>query len=305
MIEGEDITDCISSRQRYGGSADDGGVDKCNGEQYAHGRAYIFAKSGSNATGIREVAELRLSLKDRCAEHHHCNGTDHDENDTQPEVGFLVTDEAWRDAFVDDIALLKEQLPRSDRRADNPDDKKKNIGQLAVRQIGNRQIAYDLVARYMRRKHDRNQQQATEAQEQREALETAKTARACRSHGQQCSNCNTCDLRDAEIVERQADADKFSNDRQAIEDEQIDDTESTPEFAEPFQNESSMANARHCAKAEHHFLVHIEDRHQKQQCPEQRCAVVLSSLSIGGESTGVIISDHDDQAGAEDRQQGE
>ena len=64
-----------------------------------------------------------------------------------------------------------------------------------------------------------------------------------------------------------------------------------------------MADAGHRAEAQHHLLVHVEDRDQQQQRPQQRRAVVLAGLGVGGEGAGVVVADHDDQAGAEDREQ--
>ena len=65
-----------------------------------------------------------------------------------------------------------------------------------------------------------------------------------------------------------------------------------------------MADAGHRAEAQHHLLIDVEDGNQQQQRPQQRRAVVLAGLGIGAERAGVIVADHDDQAGAEDREQG-
>ena len=57
------------------------------------------------------------------------------------------------------------------------------------------------------------------------------------------------------------------------------------------------------AEAEHHLLVHVQHRDQQQQRPQQLRAVDLAGLPVGGERAGVVIADHDDQAGADDREQ--
>jgi hypothetical protein len=64
-----------------------------------------------------------------------------------------------------------------------------------------------------------------------------------------------------------------------------------------------MAEARDRAQPQHHLLVHIKDRDQEHQCPQQRGAVVLARLGVGTERAGVVVTDHDDQTRPEDRKQ--
>ena len=64
-----------------------------------------------------------------------------------------------------------------------------------------------------------------------------------------------------------------------------------------------MADAGHRAEAQHHLLVDVEHGNQQQQRPQQRRAVVLPGLGVGAEGAGVIVADHDDEAGTEDREQ--
>ncbi|CAJ0733863.1 hypothetical protein R38712_05343 [Ralstonia pickettii] len=64
-----------------------------------------------------------------------------------------------------------------------------------------------------------------------------------------------------------------------------------------------MAHTGDGAQAQHHLLVHVKHRDEQQQRPEQRGAVVLPGLRVGAEGTGIVVADHDDQAGAEDGEQ--
>ncbi len=64
-----------------------------------------------------------------------------------------------------------------------------------------------------------------------------------------------------------------------------------------------MADAGDGAQAQHHLLVDVQDGDQQEQGPQQVGAVVLARLAVGGERAGVVVADHDDQAGADDRQQ--
>ena len=64
-----------------------------------------------------------------------------------------------------------------------------------------------------------------------------------------------------------------------------------------------MADPGHRTEAQDHLLVHVQDRDQQQQGPQQRRAVVLARLRIGTEGAGVVIADHDDQARAQNREE--
>src|SRR2546427_10410535 len=58
-------------------------------------------------------------------------------------------------------------------------------------------------------------------------------------------------------------------------------------------------------QADAHLLIDNEHGDQQQQRPQQAGAVVLASLGIGRDAAGVVVADHDDQAGPHDGQQRE
>ena len=64
-----------------------------------------------------------------------------------------------------------------------------------------------------------------------------------------------------------------------------------------------MPDARDRAEAQHHLLVYEQDRDQQRQRPQQRRAVVLAGLGVGAEGAGIVVADHDDEPGTEDRQE--
>ena len=65
-----------------------------------------------------------------------------------------------------------------------------------------------------------------------------------------------------------------------------------------------MADAGDRAEAQHHLLVDVEHGDQQRQRPQQRRAVGLAGLAVGREGARVVVAGHDDQAGAEDGEQG-
>ena len=155
----------------------------------------------------------------------------------------------------------------------------------------------------MNHDHDGYQEERADHESHAHALESLERARAGGGHDHKGGDQDARDLRNAQIVEPQADADELRDDRQCIEDEQIDHTERAPELAEALEDEPGMAHAGHDTQAEHHFLVHVEDRHQQKQHPKQAGAIVLAGLGIGSERAGVVVANHDNETWSEDRQQ--
>ena len=265
----------------------------------------MFRQPCRNGCGIDELPGFRRAGE--CMRHAGDNGhrADDHQHDAQPQIDALVADEARRDALVDHIALLEKQLPRRDGGADNTDDEQHHVGQRCVGwHMRHHKVVQHVAHRRMHHDKQRNQQQAAQHQHHREALETAEVASAGSGHDEHCRHADSQQLGQAEEIQSQADADEFGDDGQRIQDKQVDHAEGTPEFAEAFQDQARMADAGDCAQAQHHFLIHIQDRDQQGQRPQQRGAVILPGLRVGAESAGIVVANHHDQARAEDGEQG-
>ena len=85
-------------------------------------RPAYFSRPAATTARIGEIAELRRAGESRGREGHHRDRADDDERDADPQIDPLVADEARRDALVDHIALLEEQLPGRHGGADDGDD---------------------------------------------------------------------------------------------------------------------------------------------------------------------------------------
>ncbi len=226
---------------------------------------------------------------------------DDDEADADPQVEPLVANEARRDALVDDVALLEEQLPGRDRGADDADDQQHHVAQLAARrQLRNDEVARHLRERRMDHEIDRHEQEARADEDHREALEAPEVAGADGDHDQRRGDDDARGLVEAEVIERQRDADELGDDGQGVEQEQVDDAERAPELAEALEDQPRVADAGHGAQAQHHLLIDVENGNQQRQRPQQRGAVGLAGLAVGREGAGVVVADHDDEAGSED-----
>ncbi len=75
--------------------------------------------------------------------------------------------------------------------------------------------------------------------------------------------------------------------------------------AEALEDEPAVTDPGDRAEADDHLLVHDQHRDEQDQHPEQARAVVLARLGVGGDAAGVVVADHDDEAGAHDRAQRE
>ena len=64
-----------------------------------------------------------------------------------------------------------------------------------------------------------------------------------------------------------ADADELGDQRECVQDEQIDDAEGAPESSEALEDEPRMADAGDRAEAQDHLLVHIEHRNEQREGP--------------------------------------
>ena len=265
----------------------------------------VFADARSDGAGVLEVAELRPSGKRRRGEEHQRHGTDHDEHDTDGEIEPFVVEETRRDALVDDVALLKEELPRRDRGADDRDDRKHDHAEIALRQTGDEEVVGRGAERPMRDDEDRHERKTAEAERHREALEAPEVALRCGEHHARSGDGDAGEPRQAEIRECEADADEFGDDRERIEHEQIDHAERAPEFAEAFEDQTRVPDAGHDAEPQNHLLIHVQHGHEEQQRPQEARTVVLSGLRVRAECAGVVIADHHDQTRAEDREKRE
>jgi len=142
MAQVEDITDRIGGRQRHRRGADDAGIEEGQCKQHRGDLPGISFEADSDAPGIAERAEFGAPGKGCGGERHQRHRTDGYERDADPQIGALVGDEARRDALVDDIALLKEQLPGRHCGTDDGNDKQHHLTQrAAMRQPRDQEVA--------------------------------------------------------------------------------------------------------------------------------------------------------------------
>ncbi len=76
-----------------------------------------------------------------------------------------------------------------------------------------------------------------------------------------------------------------------------------PEPPEALVDQPGVTDPGDRAQPDHHLLVDDQDGDQQQQHPQQAGPVVLTRLRVGRDAPGVVVADHHDQPGPDDRQQ--
>src|ERR1700730_3845162 len=264
----EYLAEGIGGGQRYRGGTDDAGIEQRQQKEYRGSFSEILLHAGGYGTCIDEIPEFGVTGKRLSGERHdrHCAG-DHD-RDADHEIDSLMLDETRRDPFVDDIALLKDQLPGRHRGADDRNDQQHHLIQRRpLRHLRHHHVLDHLTRRRVDEKEDRKDQEASQDKHQREPLEAAEVASARREHDERSGCYDPPQLWHSEIVERQRDADELRDNRQGVENKQVDDAERAPKSAEALKNEPGMANAADGSEAEHHLLIDVKNREQQHQRP--------------------------------------
>jgi hypothetical protein len=131
MAQIEHVADRVGGRQRHCRGADDAGVEQRQREQHRGDLPGVPVEAEGDASGITERANFRMAGKGPCGDRHQRDGADRDEDNADPQIGALMRDEARGNSLVDDVALLKEQLPGCHGRADDGDDQRHHLTQSA------------------------------------------------------------------------------------------------------------------------------------------------------------------------------
>jgi hypothetical protein len=155
----------------------------------------------------------------------------------------------------------------------------------------------------VRQQVQRDEQHRSGAERDGDPLETAERPGERRGDDHHGGAGHGHPLRQPEVAGGEGDADELGDDGQRVQDEQVDDRERAPERSEAPQDQPGVADAGDRAEAQHHLLVDVQHGDQQEQRPQQPGAVVLAGLAVGGERAGVVVTDHDDQAGADDGEQ--
>ena len=242
------------------------------------------------------AAELAVTMMAAAPNHH--QGADHG-------VGSFVADEAGRDALVHDVGLLEEELPGGDGRPDDGDDEQHRLrGRAAVDARHHEVLGDGAPVRMGEEKHGYLDQADGDEGEHGPLplLEASGRHDGHQGHGRRRHRYVG---RDPGVGARQRYADELGDDGQEVEEKKVPDAEPAPAASEPLVDEPGVAHAGHGSEPDNHLLVDDQDGDEEQQCPQQRGVIVLPGLGVGGDTAGVVVADHDDDARPDDGCQGQ
>jgi hypothetical protein len=127
---------------------------------------------------------------------HDCQRACNHDRDADHEIDALILDETRRDPFVDDIALLKEQLPGGYGSADDGDDQQHHFVQCrSLRHLRYQHVRDHLARRRVDEDEHRKDQKAPQNQAECEALKAAEVTGARGEHDEGRGRQNTPELR--------------------------------------------------------------------------------------------------------------
>ena len=172
-----------------------------------------------------------------------------------------------------------------------------------MRDAGHDEVMGHLTDGRVHHQDDRDEEERSCHEHQAQPLEAPEAPGAHRADDGHGGDDHGRHLGQAQVGDRERDADELGDDGQRVQEEQVNDAERAPELAEALEDEPGMAHAGHGAEAKHHVLADVEHRDQEAQCPHEMRAEVLTGLSVGREGAGVVVADHDDQPGPDDGKQ--
>ena len=105
------------------------------------------------------------------------------------------------------------------------------------------EVPHNLTRVRVRHEDDRHEQEGTSDERHAHLFEAPERAGAGGRDNDAGGEQHPGNPREAQVVEAKTDANELGDDRQRIEDEQVDHAEGAPELAEAFENEAGVADA--------------------------------------------------------------
>ena len=249
----------------------------------------------------------------------HARGGDDDERrhhagHKRPEkrVDLAELDVADVHSLVDHGALLEENLPGRDRRANVGHDQRdhRSARQDAAQRRVIKALAHGGPAvRHVARLHGPdgrgNVDQVEQAKEERDLLERPVLPRHHDREQQERHAEEGRPLGNAEQPHRLRHADVLGHQRQPVDQRQVEDGEPPPERPEGVENGFRVAALGDGPQADRHFLDVVGHRHEEDEGPKQGKARLRAGLGVGRNPAGVVVRHHGDDAGPKHRQQDE
>src|SRR5438874_8675629 len=287
----EDLAEGPGARERDADCAQQAGIEQADGQE------------GANvAVGLHQLGgRLRGAVDIDAGKHgpghdYDEDGDDHGDDRAEQWVEATPRDVLLEHALVDDRTLLEEQHPRSDRGTDVGHEEKEQLAVEAAGQIRNQTLVHHVLDGRVHQKGTRDIDQVQDAEQQRQLLERPVPAVQDDNRHQQGDRDDGEPGGHAEYGEGRRHADEFGDQRQPIDNHQVQEREPAPERSETIEYGLRVATLGNGAQAYGHLLDVVGDRYEDQQEPDQVVTVLRPGSGVGCDAARIVIRHHDDDA---------
>src|ERR1700733_9532422 len=293
----EDLPESPRACKRNADRAEQSCIKQANGQKGAYiavGLHQLVSRLG----GIVDVDTLQHSA----GHDDDKDGDNHSDDRTQQRVEPTPGDILLEHALVDYGTLLEEQHPRSDRGADVGHQEEEHLAVKFSGKVWDQSLVYYVANGRVNEESawDINQVQCTEEQCQ---LFKGPIPTVQYDHGHQHNDRNDRDPRgNAKNGQRGRHANELGDERQPVDDHQIQQRKPAPERTEAIEDRFRVSALGDGAETHRHLLDVVGDRDQQHQDPDQVVAVLGPGRGIGRNATGIVVRNHDDQTGSGDDQ---
>ncbi len=293
--------------ERDGRGAKDGGVDHEEKDGVVDEDAGAVRQDGGHGLRqLRGVSEGDVVVEGEGSGEHHGAGYEDREDGADEGVQTRPLEVGETEALFGDTALLEEELPRGNGGADDGDDEEDQVAGLAdVRERGDEGVGEGLVPHGMQESGGDEPGDVEQAEDDDDALPAAVAAGGDEGYEGDGRDGDGENGRDAEAGHGEGDGGELGDEGEEVDGEEIEEGEAAPGFAEALVDHGGVAFAGGDAEAGDHLLNEVADGEKEDEHPEEVEAVLASGLHVGGDGTGVVVSLHDDEAGAEGDEEAE
>ena len=219
-------------------------------------------------------------------------------------VGAAEADVFGGHALVDGGALLEEKHPGSDGGADIGEDDQENVFVEAGERLPGDECAAHRVPTGVGHERDGNEDQIECGGGESDALPgpIAVTHQGGVEDDERDEDCDPGT--DSEETEAGADGDELGDEREEVADAEVDHGEPSPERTEAVEDEFGVAAMGSGAEADGHFLD--DDGHAEgegDEGEEKTDAELGAGSGVGEHAGAVVLSEHDEDAGADEQPQ--
>src|SRR4029077_10817528 len=289
----EDLAEGPGTRERDADGPQQAGIKQANGQEGADVAVGLHQLGGC----LRGAVDVDTG-KHRPGHDDDEDSDDHGDDRAKQGVEATPGDVLLEHALVDDRTLLEEQHPRRDRGADVGHEEEEQLAVEPAGQIRDQTLVHYVLDGRVHQKGTRDIDQVQGAEQQRQLFKRPIPAVQDNDPHQHNDRDNGEPGGHAEYGEGRRHADEFGDQRQPIDNHQVQQREPAPKRSETIEDGFREATLGDGAQAYGHLLDVVGDGDEEQQEPDQVVAVLRPGSRVGRDAARIVIRHHDDDARA-------